>query len=132
MTIFYMLTIVSNLINLTLHTTLVIFGITLPLNFAYLQVLCLSFMYFFFLLTLTEITWLKYLHKYVWKSVRPLDEGFVVTYCTLNNTVFSTLFSIAWIKSSGGKMLIFAITDPFEWHMTYWINEGKISDNYFR
>ena len=132
MTIFYMLTIVSNLINLTLHTTLVIFGITLPLNFAYLQVLCLSFMYFFFLLTLTEITWLKYLHKYVWKSVRPLDEGFVVTYCTLNNTVFSTLFSMAWIKSSGGKMLIFAITDPFEWHMTYWINEEKISDNYFR
>ena len=132
MTIFYMLTIVSNLINLTLQTTLVVFGITLPLNFAYLQVLCLSFMYFFFLLTLTEITWLKYLHKYVWKSVRPLDEGFVVTCCTLNNTVFSTLFSMAWIKSSGGKMLIFAITDSFEWHMTYWINEKKISDNYFR
>ena len=132
MTIFYMLTIVSNLINLTLQTTLVIFGITLPLNFAYLQVLCLSFMYFFFLLTLTEITWLKYLHKYVWKSVRPIDEGFVVTYCTLNNTVFSTLFSMAWIKVSGGKMLIFAITDPFEWHMTWWINDEKISDNYFR
>ena len=132
MTIFYILTIVSNLINLTLQTTLVIFGLTLPLNFAYLQVLCLSFMYFFFLLTLTEITWLKYLHKYVWKSVRPLDEGFVVTCCTLNNIVFSALFSIAWIQSNGGKVLIMTITNPFEWHMTYWITEENVNDNYFR
>ena len=119
MSIFYMLLIVSNLVNLTFQTFLVVFGMTLPMHMAYIQIFCQFTLYSIFLLTLTEITWLKFLHMYVWKSVRPLDEGFVVTYYTLNNTVFSTLFSMAWIKVSGGKMLIFAITDPFEWHMTY-------------
>ena len=132
MSIFYMLLIVSNLVNLTFQTFLVVFGMTLPMHMAYIQIFCQFTLYSIFLLTLTEITWLKFLHKYVWKSVRPLDEGFVVTCCTLNNVVFSALFSIAWIQSNGGKVLIMTITNPFEWHMTYWITEENVNDNYFR
>ena len=129
MSIFYMLLIGSNIFNLTLQTFLVVFGFTLPLNVAYYQVFCESFLYFFLLLTLIEISWLKYMHKFVWKSVRPLDEAFVVTCCTLNKTVFCTLLSMAWIQSYGGKNLLLAITDPFEWHMTYWINDDLVRDN---
>ena len=129
MSIFYMLLICSNIFNLTLQTFLVVFGFTLPLNVAYYQVFCESFLYFFPILTLIEISWLKYMHKFVWKSVRPLDEGFVVTCCTLNKAVFCTLLSIAWIQSYGGKNLLLTITDPFEWHMTYWINDGIVRDN---
>ena len=132
MSIFYMLLIVSNLVNLTFQTFLVVFGMTLPMHMAYIQIFCQFTLYSIFLLTLTEITWLKFLHMYVWKSVRPLDEGFVVTCCTLNNVVFSALFSIAWIQSNGGKVLIMTITNPFEWHMTYWITEENVNDNYFR
>ena len=119
----------SNIFNLTLQTFLVVFGFTLPLNVAFYQVFCESFLYFFLLLTLIEISWLKYMHKFVWKSVRPLDEAFVVTCCTLNKTVFCTLLSMAWIQSYGGKNLLLAITDPFEWHMTYWINDDIVRDN---
>ena len=133
MSTFYILLIGSNIINHTLTTILVIFSLKLPLNIALVQIFCESMLWHFFLLTLIEISWLKYLHKFVWKSIRPLDEGFVVAYCTLNNTVFSALLSIAWIKSSGGKFLLMTITNPMEWHMNYWINDGILIDNnYFR
>ena len=101
MSTFYILLIGSNIINHTLTTILVIFTLKLPLNIALVQIFCESMLWHFFLLTLIEISWLKYLHKFVWKSIRPLDEGFVVGYCTLNNAVFSALLSIAWIKSGG-------------------------------
>ena len=49
------------------------------MNVAYFLTFCEVTMTNYFLLTLIEISWLKYFYKYVWKSVRPLDEGFVVS-----------------------------------------------------
>ena len=129
MSIVYMLLIGSNLIILNLQTILNVFGLTIPLNVAYIHVSCCFGTFYFLLLTIINITWLKYLNKFFWKSVRPLDEGFIVSLCTLNNSLFSTLLTTAWIQSNGGKFLLWTITDPFEWHMTYWIKEDDIIDN---
>ena len=133
MSIFYVLMIASNLINLNIRVILTVFGLTLPIKLAYVQIFCEFTLILFLLLTLIEITWIKYLYKFVWKSVRPIDEGFVVTCCTLINTTFSSLLSVAWIKSEGGKLNIKSITGSFDWHYNYLLNEVDPDDNnYFR
>ena len=119
-----------NIFFLNVRIILTIFGLTLPLNLAYFIVLCESIMIFYFLLTLIEISWLKYFYKFVWKSVRPLDEGFVVSCFTLNNIVFATLLSIGWLMSGRGKRYLMHVADPFEWHITFWLNESL--ETYFR
>ena len=130
LSIIYAIIIGSNITILTIRTILTIFDLTLPLNLSYLLLFCESFLILFYLLTFIEISWLKYSYKFVWKSIRPLDEGFVVSCFTLNNIVFSILLSIAWIMSGLGKMFLKNVTDPFEWHVTFWINEPF--DTYFR
>ena len=119
-----------NIFFLNVRIILTIFGLTLPLNLAYFIVLCENILIFYFLLTLIEISWLKYFYKFVWKSVRPLDEGFVVSCFTLNNIVFATLLSIGWLMSGKGKLLLMHVADPFEWHVTFWLNESL--ETYFR
>ena len=119
----------SNSITLTLRTILSIFNLTLPLNLAYFFLpFCESFFIFYSLLTYIEITWLKYFYKFVWKSVRPLDEGFVVSCFTLNNIVFATLLTGAWVMSGTGKMYLMNVIDPFQWHITFWIDHSFNSD----
>ena len=119
----YSIMIASNITILTLRTIITIFDLTLPLNLSYFILFCESFSIFYQLLTFIEISWLKYFYKFVWKSVRPLDDGFVVSCFTLNNIVFGTLLSIAWIMSGSGKLHLMHVADPFEWHITYWISD---------
>ena len=132
MSIFYMLVIGSNLINLNFQMILTIFGWTISSNLAYLNLFCQFFLVVYFFLTLIEISWLKYLHKFIWKSVRPLDDGFVVACCTFNNIVFSTVLAVAWIMSGGGKAFLISILCSLEWHLTFWINEDASIRTYFR
>ena len=130
LSIFYAIMILSNFIILTSRTTLSLFDLNLPLNLSYFLPFCESFFIFYLLLTLIEIYWLKIFYKFVWKSVRPLDEGFVVSCLTLNNIVFATLLSIGWLMSGKGKLSLMYVADPFEWHITFWINESL--ETYFR
>ena len=133
MSIFYLWMIGSNLINLNIRVILTVFGLTLPINLAYVQIFCEFALILYLLLTLIEITWIKYLYKFVWKSVRPIDECFVVTCCTLINATFSSFLSVAWIKSGGGNLNIKSITGSFDWHFNYWLYEVSPEDNnYFR
>ena len=133
MSIFYVLMIGSNLINLNIRVILTVFGLTLPINLAYVQIFCEFTLILFLLLTLIEITWIKYLYKFVWKSVRSIDEGLIVTCCTLINATFSSLLSVAWIKSGGGKLNIKSITGSFDWHFNYRLIEVNPDNyNYFR
>ena len=119
-----------NIFLLNVRIILIIFGLILPMNLAYFIVLCENVLAVYFLLTLIEISWLKYSYTFVWKSVRPLDEGFVVSCLTLYNLVFATLLSIGWLMSGRGKILLMYVADPFEWHITFWINWSL--ETYFR
>ena len=111
-----------NITIITLRTIIALLGLSLPFIFSYFILFCESFSIFYQLLTFIEICWLKYFYKFVWKSVRPLDDGFVVSCFTLNNTVFGTLLSIAWIMSGSGKLHLMHVDNPFEWHITFWIS----------
>ena len=127
MSIFHAIAIACNIIFLTVRTVLTVFGLTLPMNVAYFLAFCEVTMSYYFLLNLIEISWLKYFYKYVWKSVRPLDEGFVVSCFTLNNIAFSTLLSGAWLMSGRGQRFLKSLVDPLEWHITFWINESVVT-----
>jgi len=132
MSIFYMLAIGSNLINLNFQVIFTILGWTIPLSLAYVNLFCQFFLIVYFFLTTIEISWLKYLHKFIWKSVRPIDDGFVVTCCTINNIVFSSILAVAWIMSGGGMAFLISILCSFEWHLTFWINKDASIKTYFR
>ena len=132
MTIFYTSMIMSNLINLNFQFILTLFDLTISLNLAYTHLFCEFFLVVYFFLTLIEITWLKYLYKFIWKSMRSIDDCFVVACCCINNVVFSTLLAVAWIMSGGGKAFLVSILRSFEWHITFWINEHVIFRTYFR
>lgn len=132
MSIFYMLAIGSNLINLNFQVILTIFGWTIPLSLAFVNLFCQFFLIVYFFLTTIEISWLKYLHKFIWKSVRPIDDGFVVACCTINNIVFSSILAVAWIMSGGGMAFLISILCSFEWHLTFWINEDASIKTHFR
>ena len=119
-----------NLTLLTLRTILIIFDLTLPLNLSYFLFFCEFFFLFYYILTYTEVSWLKYFYKFVWKSVRPLDEGFVVSCCTLNNIVFGSLLSIVFMMSGRGKKWLMHVADPLDWHITFWISDPP--ETYFR
>ena len=119
----YAIVIGINITILTLRTIITILGLSLPLIISYFILFCESFSIFYQLLTFIEISWLKYFYKFVWKSVRSLDDGMVVSCFTLNNTVFATLLSIAWIMSGSGKLHLMHVADPFEWHITFWISD---------
>ena len=130
LSIIYAIIIGSNLTTLTIRTILTIFDLTLPINFSYFFLFCECFFVYYYLLTIIEISWLKFFFKFVWKSVRPLDEGFVVFCFTFNNIVFGTLLTIAWMMSGSGKIWLMKVADPLEWHITFWISDP--SATYFR
>ena len=130
LSIIYAINIGSNVTILTIRTILTVFDLTLPLNISYFFLFCECLSIFYNLLTIIEISWLKYFYKFVWKSVRPLDEGFVVSCFTLNNIIFGALLTIAWIMSGSGKKWLMKVADPLEWHITFWISDP--SETYFR
>ena len=123
LSIAYAIQIGCNVIVLTFRTILTIFELTLPLNLSYFFFFCFFFSLCFLILTLIEISWLKYFYKFVWRSVRPLDEGLVVSCFILNNIAFGTLLTIVQMMSGRGKIWLMTLADPFEWYITFSISD---------
>ena len=111
---------------------MLVFEVQMPMGIIYACHFIRTASCFSLLFILLESVLIRYWTEFVWKTVKPIDDQFVIFCLTLINTFVSSYLSILKILSGGdgkhftGQQIIFQprreITNQFKYEFsTYWV-----------
>ena len=123
----YGLLLVANLIPLNITFLSFVFDITFPIYIGFFKGAIEFSVLIFAVLLQIETIWIKYWIEFKWKSVKPIDDKFVLTSLIIINTVISICIAISVVILSGGNIpMTYGIVSTFD----RWINMNS-NDAYF-
>ena len=110
-----MLLLVANWIPLNLMFVGFVFDITFPTFLGFLKAAIETTLMETAVLLQVESIWIRYWIEFKWKSVRPIDDKFVVT-CLIIINIFISFSSatITMILAGGDTPLTFGIVSPYD------------------
>ena len=119
-----MVLIMANVIPLTISFLAFSFDIWFPISICYLKAYFDIMAVVFVILLQIEICWIKYWVEFKWKSVKQINDGYVITSLVLVNFAISSYVSILGvIESAGIQPITIGIGSPFERHVN--MNKSK-------
>ena len=123
-------------LNLTIFNvkiSMLVLEVQMPMGIIYACHFIRTTASFFLMFIIFESVLIRYWTEFVWKTVKPIDDQFVIFCLTLINTFISSYLSILKILSGGdpkhftGQQLIFEskgreITNKFRYEFsTFWV-----------
>ena len=106
---------VANLIPLNITFLSFVFDITFPIYIGYFKGTIEFSVLIFAVLIQIETIWIKYWIEFKWKSVKPIDDKFVLTSLIIINTVISICIAISVVILSGGNIpMTYGIVSTFD------------------
>ena len=110
-----MVLLMANVIPLTISFLSFSFDIWFPILICYLKAYFDIMAVVFVILLQIEICWIKYWVEFKWKSVKQINDGFVITSLVVVNFVISSYVSILGvIESAGIQPITIGISSPFD------------------
>ena len=98
----FTIVILRNLVILNLATIFALFDIHFPFYIVYIHKFVTVFSMFFFLFLVIQSCIIRYWTEFIWKSVRPIDDRFVMAFLTAKDTFLSILFSTMVVWNADG------------------------------
>ena len=114
----------TNVIPLTISFLSFSFDIWFPILICYLKAYFDIKAVVFVILLQIEICWIKYWVEFKWKSVKQINDGFVITSLVVVNFAISSYVSVLGvIESAGIQPITIGISSPFDRHFN--MNRSK-------
>ena len=122
-----------NLTTFNVKISMLVLEVQMPMGIIYVCHFIRTASSFFLMFIIFESVLIRYWTEFVWKTVKPIDDQFVIFCLTLINTFISSYLSIFKILSGGdgkhftGQQLIFdskgrEITNKFRYEFsTFWV-----------
>ena len=110
-----MMLLMANVIPLTISFLSFSFDIWFPISICYLKAYIDIMSVVFVILLQIEICWIKYWVEFKWKSVKQINDGFVITFLVVANLAISSYVSILGVMESAGiQPITIGISSPFD------------------
>ena len=120
-----MVLLMTNVIPLTISFLSFSFDIWFPISICYLKAYFDITAVVFVILLQIEICWIKYWVEFKWKSVKQINDGFVITSLVVVNFVISSYVSILGvIESAGIQPITIGISSPFDRRVNMNMSKG--------
>ena len=108
----------ANWIPLNIMFVGFVFDITFPTFVGFIKAAIEKTLMETALLLQVESIWIKYWIEFKWKSVRSIDDNFVVTCLVIINIIIGLASATTTLTLAGGDIpLTFAIVSPFDRYM---------------
>ena len=105
----------ANLIPLNITFLSFVFDITFPIYIGYFKGTIEFSVLIFSVLLQIETIGIKYWIEFEWKSVKPIDDQFVLSSLVIINTIISVSIAISVVILSGGDIpLTYGIVSTFD------------------
>ena len=104
-----------NTIFVSIHLSDLILDRNLPIFASYLLTLTHEFMQMYGAFLNFEIFFIKYWVEFIWKSVRQVNDNFIMVFLTVSNLSFAIIFT-HWIVVSGDEHInAKLLMNEFDW-----------------
>ena len=114
-TSFNIVGVIAGTIIVSVQLSDVILGHKLPIFAIYLETLTHEFIQCFGFCNLFEVFLIKYWIEFVWKSMRQVDENFIIIFLTISNAFLAFIFS-CWMVVRGDEHLnAKMLMNEFDW-----------------
>ena len=104
-----------NTIFVTVHLSDLILGKHLPIFACYINTLAHEFMKLYGAFINFEIFFIKYWVEFIWKSVRQVDDNFIMVFLTVSNLSFAIIFSHSMLVSGDEHISSKLLMNEFDW-----------------
>ena len=130
-----MVLLMANVIPLTISFLSFSFDIWFPISICYVKAYFDIMAVVFVILLQIEICWFKYWVEFKWKSVKQINDSFVISSLVVVNFVISSYVSILGvIESAGIQPITIGISSPFDRYVNMnrskgffvWLVEKKV------